>query len=152
MPAENAVFHSLYLVTYVHEFRIYERLFISRGATKCLFAKINSCSNMFDLNRKILPCFKRKQEKFWEKKNREFVEGKNSISTFIRKSMYDRNLSFFKSRMSILVPHLSLQSLYIFDFDPSNLLFHRYLLLGYAGSYGFYYVNLCLGISATGIL
>ena len=29
-----------------------------------VFVKINSFSNIFDLNRKILPCFKRKQEKW----------------------------------------------------------------------------------------
>ena len=38
------------------------------------FVKINSFSNLFFyLNRKILPCFKRKQENF-VKKNRGFVD------------------------------------------------------------------------------
>ena len=42
------------------------------------FVKINSFCNIFDLNRKILPCFKRKQEKIREKirgyVDSEFVE------------------------------------------------------------------------------
>ena len=37
------------------------------------FVKMNSVSNIFDLNRKILPHFKGKQEKFGEK-NRGFVD------------------------------------------------------------------------------
>ena len=44
-------------------------LFSFKGAAKCLFVKINSFSNIFDLIRKILPCFKRKQEKIHEKKS-----------------------------------------------------------------------------------
>ena len=58
-----------------HEFRIHEFFFTKnvllsfKVAAKCLFlVKINSFSNIFYLNRKILPCFNRKQEKFREKK------------------------------------------------------------------------------------
>ena len=42
------------------------------------FVKISSFGIIFDLNRKFLLCFKRKQEKFWEKKNRGFGIRENS--------------------------------------------------------------------------
>ena len=52
-------------------------MFSFRGAElqSVFFVKINSFSNIFDLNGKILPCFKRKQEKIREKeKNHGFVD------------------------------------------------------------------------------
>ena len=55
-------------MTYLHEFRIYESTIFFHE--KCLF----SFSNIFYLDRKILPCFKRKQEKNL-KKIRGFVVG-----------------------------------------------------------------------------
>ena len=44
------------------------------------FVKMNSFSNIFDLNRKILPCFKRKQENF-PKKIRRFGVHENISRT-----------------------------------------------------------------------
>ena len=41
-------------------------LFSFKGAAKCLFLQINSFSNIFDLNRKILPCFRWKIQKICE--------------------------------------------------------------------------------------
>jgi hypothetical protein len=38
-----------------------------KGVAKGFFVIINSFSNIFYLDRKILPCFKRIHEKFWEK-------------------------------------------------------------------------------------
>ena len=66
----------VWLVTCFHEFQIYEstnffhkKMFCFLLAKCLFFVKINSFSNLFDLNRKILPRFKRKQEKFGEKRS-----------------------------------------------------------------------------------
>ena len=48
--------------------------FLLKELQSVFFVKINSFSNVFDLNRKILPCFKRKQETFREKKIHGFVD------------------------------------------------------------------------------
>ena len=78
-------------MTYFHEFWIYEfvknALFSFKGAAKCLFfVKINFFSNIFYLNGKILPRFKRKQEKFGEKRSwiRKFGIRENMSWTFYK--------------------------------------------------------------------
>ena len=52
----------------IHNFFSQKMSWFFNGAAKGLFLKINSFSHIFDLNRKILPCLKRKQ------KNRGFVD------------------------------------------------------------------------------
>ena len=58
--------------------RIHDVLFSFKGAAMCLFVKINSFSNIFDLIRKILPCLKENGEKIMkninESVNSEFVK------------------------------------------------------------------------------
>ena len=66
-------------------------LFSFKGAAKCLFVKMNSFSNIFNLNRKMLPGFKRNKKnslirKFgdleFEKTCHEHVIALNKIKTW----------------------------------------------------------------------
>ena len=60
------------LVAYFHEIRVYESTmffdkmfcFFLKEVQRVFFVKINSFSNIYDLNAKVLPWFKRKQENF----------------------------------------------------------------------------------------
>ena len=68
-------------MTYFHQFPIYESMIYFLQIISCfLLRRISKCfcetvldSNIFSLNRKILSCFKRKQENIFEK-NRRFVD------------------------------------------------------------------------------
>ena len=69
-------------------------LFSFKGAAKCLvFVKINSFSNIFDLNRKVVPCFKWKQEKCHEK-NGGFVDSE-FVKTCHKQLHFDRLDSYY---------------------------------------------------------
>ena len=95
------------LVTYFHEFRVYESTTFFHQKMFCFLLKeIQSFSNIFVLNTKILPCFERKQETFCEK-NCGFVDSKflktchEHVNCF--KFIYLFNLKYYSILISTLL-------------------------------------------------